>query len=383
VPPAPLPPQRHRFDLPDDVAYLNAAYLGPLSIEAAAAGRAGLEAKLHPWSIRPVDFFEPVSELRRLVGELVGVGEDAIAIVPAVSYGAATAAANLTVGEGRTVVVLADQFPSNVYSWRVLAERTGGTVETVGWPADGDWTAAVLAAVDDRTAIVAVPPCHWTDGTVVDLVAVGEAARAVGAAFFVDATQALGAMPVDVAAARPDYLACAMYKWLLGPYSMAFLYVAPERRDGEPIEHSWLARAGSEDFVSLVDYRDDFQPGARRFDGGQVANFALVPAATAAVRMILEWGVDAVAATIAGLTGRVADGAERLGLGVAAPAVRSPHLIGVRLGGAADPRLLGDLLAAEHVHVSIRGDAVRVAPHVYNTEEEVDRLLGVLASAVR
>lgn len=382
MPATPLPPQRHLFDLPDDVAYLNAAYLGPLSLAAAEAGRAGLAAKLHPWSIAPRDFFEPVAELRSLVARLAGVDDDGIALVPSVSYALATAAANLHAGEGRKVVVLADQFPSNVYAWRVLVQRTGGTVDPVRRPDDGDWTSAVLAAVDVRTAVVAVPPCHWTDGTLVDLVAVGEAARAVGAAFVVDATQALGAMPIDVAAARPDWLACAFYKWLLGPYSLGFLYVAPERRDGAPIEHSWLARGGSDDFASLVAYRDDFQPGARRFDVGEVSNFTLVPVATAAVRMVLDWGVDRVAATTGALNERLVAGAERLGLGVAPPSARSPHLLGVRFGDAADPRTLAELLAAERVHVSVRGDAVRVAPHVYNTADEVDRLLAVLATAL-
>ena len=382
MPATPLPPQRHRFDIPDDVAYLNAAYLGPLSLDAAEAGRTGLAAKLHPWSVGAGDFFEPVAELRAAVARLVGVDDDGIAFVPSVSYALATAAANVHVGDGRRVVVLADQFPSNVYVWRVVAARTGGEVHAVPRPPDGDWTRGVLDAVDERTAVVAVPPCHWTDGTLVDLVAVGEAARAVGATFVVDATQALGAMPVDVAAVRPDWLACAFYKWLLGPYSLGFLYVAPEHRDGVPIEHSWITRRGSEDFAGLVLYVDEFQPGARRYDVGEVSNFTLVPVARAAVELVLEWGVEAVAATIAALNERVVAGAERLGLGVAPAAARSPHLLGVRLGGATDPARLAERLAAERVHVSVRGDAVRVAPHVYNTVEDVDRLLAVLAASL-
>lgn len=382
MPAAPLPSQRDRFDLPDDVTYLNAAYMGPLPVAVAEAGRAGLDAKRRPWTIRPADFFDPVDELRHLVARLIGADDDGVAVVPSTSYGLATAAANLRVGDGRRVLVLADQFPSNVYVWRSLVAREGGTVHTVERPPDGDWTAAVLGALDDRVAVVAAPPCHWTDGTVVDLVAVGEAARAAGAALVIDGTQAVGAMPVDLAAVRPDYLACAFYKWLIGPYSIAFLYVAPEHRHGTPIEASWLTRAGASDFAGLVDYVDEYRPGARRFDVGETGNFALVPAASAALRIVLEWGVDAVAATCAALTGRVAAGAGALGLSMAPAEARSPHLIGVRLGGAADPERLAEALAAEQVHVSVRGDAVRVSPHVYNTPEDVDRLLAVLGAAL-
>lgn len=378
-----LPCQRHLFDLPDDVAYLNAAYLGPLPRAAAEAGRAGIDLKLRPWSVRPGDFFEPVDELRRLVATLIGADEDGIALAPSASYGLATAAANLTVGEGRTVVVLAEEFPSNVYAWRSLVARRGGTVSTVPRPADGDWTAGVLAAVDERTAVVAVPPCHWSDGTLVDLVAVGEAARAVGARLVVDGTQAIGALPVDLDAVRPDFLACAFYKWLLGPYNLAFLYVAPEHRHGVPLEDSWLARAGSDQFDLLVKYRDEYRTGARRFDMGETSNFALLPVAAASLRLLLEWGVDTVGETIGVLTDRVVAGAEALGLVVAPAPARARHLLGVRFGGSVDPVALADGLAEERVHVSVRGDAVRVSPHVYNGPDDVDRLLHVLGTALR
>lgn len=286
-----LGPQRHLFELPDDVAYLNCAYLAPQLRSVTEAGLAGVRRKAAPWQIGPADFFTGAEELRSTFAALLGADAGSIALVPSVSYGIGTAAANIKVGPGQTVVLLAEDFPSDVYPWRAAAQVHGGEIVTVARPADDDWTAAVLGAIDERTAVVAVPGCHWTDGTLVDLVAVGEAARGVGAALVVDATQSLGAMPLDLAAVRPDFLVAAGYKWLLGPYSLGYLYVAPQHQDGQPLEHNWITRAGSDDFAGLVDYVDDLAPGARRFDVGERSNFVLVPMALAALRQLLAWGV--------------------------------------------------------------------------------------------
>jgi selenocysteine lyase/cysteine desulfurase len=285
------------------------------------------------------------------------------------------------VREGQRLVVLAEEFPSNFYPWRELARRAGGRLVTVSRPADGDWTRAVLDAVDERTALVAVPHCHWTDGGLVDLARVGARVREVGAALAVDATQSLGAMPLNVAEVRPDFLVAAGYKWLMGPYSQGYLYVAPRFREGQPLELNWIARQGSQDFARLVDYQDGFQPGARRFDVGERSNFVLVPMAAAALRQLLAWGTPALQATLRGLTGRVAEGARALGLETPPEAHRVGHLVGLRRRGGYAPDV-APRLAAQNVFVSVRGDNLRVSPHLYNTPADVDRLLEVLAPLV-
>ncbi|MCU1354051.1 MAG: class aminotransferase [Acidimicrobiales bacterium] len=387
-PPAPLPDVRAWFDLPADVAYLNCAFMGPMPKVAVEAGWSGMGRKMRPWTITPDDFTVPVDQLRGRIADLLGAPDDAdgVAITPSVSYGVATAAHNLTMGPGQVAVVLHQQFPSDVYGWEALARRHGGDLHVVAPPADGDWTAAVLAdlaLLGDRVGLVSVPPCHWIDGARIDLVAVGAAARAVGAALSVDVCQSLGAQPFDVAAVQPDFVVGATYKWLLGPYSLGFLWAAPDRRAGEPIEHGWTGRANSHCLACLAEYTDEFQPGARRYDVGEVANFALVPAALAAVSMIAAWGPASVAAHAATITGRVADGATALGLTVAPAHLRSPHLMGLRLGPGADAEALAPALADRGVHVSVRGDAVRVSAHAFNTLDDADRLLAALAEVLR
>jgi selenocysteine lyase/cysteine desulfurase len=373
-----LPVQRHLFEIPDTVTYLNCAYMSPQLRSVRAAGEAALGMKAQPWRLKPDDFFTHSEALRGLFARLVNADVDGVALVPSASYGMGIAAANVRMREGQRVVVLAEEFPSNYYPWREAARRARAEVLTVPRPDDGDWTRAVLSHVDSRCAVVAVPHCHWTDGAWVDLVRVAERARQVGAALAVDGTQSVGALPFDVGAIRPDFLVCAGYKWLMGPYSQGYLYVAPQHRDGQPLEHNWLTRQGSEDFARLVDYRDAYQPGARRFDVGERSNFQLVPMAAAALKQLLEWDVHNIQRTLRALTERISRGATRLHLEVAPEAHRVGHLIGLRRRGGYAP-VVAQRLAAQDIHVSVRGENLRVSPHLYNTPEEVDRLLSALA----
>lgn len=378
-----LPSQRHLFDIPDDVAYLNCATMGPPPRAVTEAGRATLERLARPWTITGADFFSGVEALRVAFATLIGGDADGVAITPSASYGLGTGAANLRLGAGERIVILADQFPSNVYPWRALAAERGGEIATVPRPADGDWTSAVRGTLDERAAIVAVPNCHWTDGGLLDLVEVRAACDAVGAALVVDASQSLGTIPLSVAEVRPDVLVSVGYKWLLGPYGLAYAWFAPHLRDGRPIEHNWYARAGSEDFTALVDYTDDYQPGARRYDVGEVAKFAIVPMALAALDQVSGWGVPAIARTLRARTDDIVARTAELGLTAAPRAHRAPHLVGLGLPGVIEPQAVADALAERRVHVSVRGRSVRVAPHLWVTDRDVDRFLDALAAAVR
>lgn len=372
-----LGPQRHLFEIPGEVTYLNCAYMSPQLRPVRETGERSVGRKSRPWEITPRDFFREAEAARELFARLVGGDADGVAIVPSVSYGMAVAARNIPVGEGEEILLLAEQFPSNVYPWRELAKRAGARVVTVPRPADYDWTPALLERIGEETALVAVPNCHWTDGSLVDLVRVGERAREAGAALVVDGIQSVGAHPLDVREVRPDFLVASAYKWLLGPYGVGFMWAGERFREGEPVEHNWINRSGSEDFARLVDYRDDFQPGARRYDVGERSNFVLLPMAIEALRQILAWGVENVEETLRGLTGLIEGRAEERGIEAVPEKRRAGHMIGLHLG----PGVPGDLaarLAEERVYVSVRGESLRVSPHLYNTREDVEKLFEVL-----
>jgi selenocysteine lyase/cysteine desulfurase len=372
-----IPCQRDLFAIPEDVAYFNCAYTSPLLKSAQAIGQDALARKTTPWELTTDFFFRDLNANRALFAALVEAAADDVALIPSVSYGIALAARNLPVNPGQSIVVLQDQFPSNIYVWQDLARERGAAVVTVPRPGDGNWTGAVLEAITPQTAVAALPHCHWTDGTLIDLVAVGDHCRACAAALVVDGTQSLGAMPFSVKAIQPDFLVTTAHKWLLGPYSYGFCYVAPRWQEGRPLEENWLNREGSEDFARLVQYRAAYQDGAKRFDAGEASNFILAPIAGEALRQILSWGVADIAASLRTRTDAIAERAAALGLAVAPAAHRAPHLIGLR-HPQGFPTDLPARLAAARVFASARGDSIRIAPHVYNTDADVERLFEVL-----
>jgi selenocysteine lyase/cysteine desulfurase len=372
--------QRHLFDLPDDVSWLNVAYTAPLLRAAAKAGKEAIRTKENPWKISSNDFFQSVETVRDLFARIIGCDSDCVAIIPAVSYGIALAAKNLPVEKGQSIVVLQDQFPSNVYSWHTLADQKNAVVKTVPRPADHNWTSALLESMEDDTAVVAIPNCHWTDGTLIDIEKIGEQCRAKGAALVVDGIQSLGAMPFSVERVQPDFLVAGAHKWLLGPYSFGFCYVDPKWHDGAGLEENWMNRAGSEDFSRLVDYRDSYQKGARRFDMGESSNFILSPIAATALKQILDWGVENIAVTLRAKTDYIADRAKENGLDVAPGTARAAHLIGISKPGGFR-KDLPNLLAAEKIFVSVRGESIRIAPHLYTTEGDIERFFSALKRA--
>jgi selenocysteine lyase/cysteine desulfurase len=372
--------ERGLFEIPENVTYLNCAYMSPQLRSVREVGERAVARKSRPWKLTVSDFFEDSEKSRALFARLVGGDSDGVAQIPSLSYGIAVAAANVTVQERQRILILEDQFPSNVYSWRELAKHSGAKLVTVSRPPDNDWTSAVLDDLDEDTAVVAVPNCHWTDGSLLDLARIGERAKEAGAALVVDAIQSLGAHPLDVREVRPDFLVASAYKWLLGPYGIGFLYADEGWREGTPIEHNWINRRGSDDFSRLVGYQDAFQPGARRYDVGERSNFALLPMANEALRQILHWGVENVSATIGVLTALVEREAKDRGVEAIPAKMRARHMIGLK-HGSGSPEDLAAQLAAQNVFVSVRGETVRVSPHLYNTEEDINRLFAALSTA--
>src|ERR671911_2328435 len=306
--------KRDLFEIPEDIVYLNCAYMSPQLRPAREVGEKAISRKSRPWEITPDDFFEEAEETRALFARLIGGDTDGVAVIPSVSYGISVAAANVPVQEGEKIIILEDQFPSNVYSGRGRASREGANLATVPRPEDSDWTGALIEEIDENTAVVAVPNCHWTDGSLVDLSRVGKRVREVGAALVIDGIQSIGAMPFDVSEVRPDFLVAASYKWLLGPYGVGFMYVDEKHREGRPIEHNWVNRHKSEAFSQLVDYQDAFQPGARRYDVGERSNFVLLPMAADALRQLLDWGVENISETVGTLTDLIEEKAGELGI---------------------------------------------------------------------
>jgi selenocysteine lyase/cysteine desulfurase len=380
--------QKHLFDLPPDLHYLNCAYMAPVSHRVADAAHAAIDRLRVPSRLGPSDFFDQSDDVRRLFARVIGAADsERVAIVPSVSYALSTVAHNTPLAAGQSVVVLDEQFPSNVYTWRRACDAVGATLKTVAAPEIGDgrgrrWNEALLDAIDEQTAVVAIPEVHWTDGTRFDLTRVGAKARACGAKLVIDATQSVGAMPFDFQGIQPDAVVCAGYKWLMGPYSIGLAYFGSAYDDGVPIEENWITRRGSQDLSSLVRYQEEYQPGAVRFDVGERSNFVLMPMLEAGLSQVLNWGPAAIQAHCQDLISDVIPRLRDLGAWIESDAYRAAHLFGVRLPPGHDMKTVQTALTARQVSVSVRGNAVRVAPHVYNDAADLDALVDSLRDVV-
>jgi selenocysteine lyase/cysteine desulfurase len=369
-----LPCQRDQFDIPDGVTYLNAAAMSPLPKVALAAAAEAAIAKAHPWEMSMAALTPVIERARAAAASLIGATADDIALTGSTSYGIATAGLNIPIPNGHRILILQGEHSSQVLEWLHRAEQAGATVETIARPEDDDWTSAVLARIETNdappVAIAALTPSHWTDGTIVDLDRIAPVLRAHGAALVIDGTQAVGVLPIDVRELQPDFIAFPTYKWVLGPYSFGFLYAAPHRQGGIPLEHHGHSRTG-----------DNFLPGARRYDLGERNNPIAIPIATAGIELAASWGPAAVSERLRMLTDRIADAATSFGIALPARQNRVPHIAGLRFPGGV-PVGLVERLAAQSVHVAERGGTLRVSPHVYNDEADVDRFAEVLRQEV-
>jgi selenocysteine lyase/cysteine desulfurase len=381
-----LPSQRALFDIPRHVCFLNAASWSPLPIAVQEAGRVGVARKGRPWLIEPGFAAGQHARARRAAAALINADADDVALISSVSYGVATAAKVLPVPASSRVLVLADDHSSAVLEWLARATTESFAVETVPQPSDGDWTAAVLGAIERPAAaplaLASISSVHWSDGGLVDMERVAASLRRHGAALVVDATHAVGVIGIDVRRLDPDFLVFPTYKWLLGPYGRAFLYVAKRHQDGVPLEQtSYGRRAISSEQAPY--FRDlDYVAGARRFDMGERDHFISLEMAAVGMELLAGWGAEAVLERLRHLTARLADGLADAGVIVPDARLRAPHILSLGFPHGMPERLV-ERLAAEHVYAAPRIGRLRISPHAYNDEEDVERFLAVFRRVVR
>ncbi len=379
--------QKSLFSLSDADHYLNCAYMAPLSKAVEAAGIEGLIRKRRPALFKVDDFFDEADAVRERFGALIHAAPQHIAIIPSASYGIATAARNLPIERGQTIILAHEQFPSNVYVWQRLAQEKGAEVQMVAPPEGPNrgqrWNERLLDAIDNRTAVVSLGNVHWADGTRFDLVRIGQRAREVGAAFVIDGTQSVGALPFDTTQIQPDAVICAGYKWLLGPYNIGLAYFGPCFDNGVPLEENWITRKNSEDFAGLVRYQPDYQPGAVRYDMGERAHFTHLPMLQAALDHLLSWTPRWIQSYCQQLTAPLLADADALGITVEDAAWRGEHMFGLRLPPHVSVETLKANLSDRNISVSVRGDALRISIHVFNESADIDALRAALHAALQ
>lgn len=356
------------FALEPGVVYLDSASVGPLPREAEAIGQQAVASKARPWARDRGASHAVADRLRVLAADLIGASAADIAIVCAVSYGLAVARQNLPLAKDARVLVLEADHTSQHLTWQRHAERSGACLEVVPRPADGDWTAAILERLADNgrapPALASLSATFWRDGANIDLVAVCAALRERGTRIVLDLTQSAGILELDVPALGADFAVFPAYKWLLGPYSLAFLYVAPWHQQGPPLEDNGFNR----------DATGRYAAGAVRFDMGERDAFVGIPTAVAALDFLARHPRTDLRERLSGLTQRLADRLVDSPLFCLPAPHRSPHILGLR--GA--PEGIATACKRDGVHLTQRDGELRVSPHLFNTEADIDSCAEVL-----
>lgn len=321
---------------------------------------------------------EAEESARALAASMIGASPDEIAFVPSTSAGLSTVAAGLPWREGDSVVIPEGDFPSNVYPWLGLSRR-GVRVKRIPKKPTGlvDVT-DVEAALDDRTRLVSLSSVHFSTGAAAPVEAIGARLRERGVLFCLDAIQSLGALPCS--SRDVDFLTADAHKWLLGPQGIGVLYVRRERmRELFPPMLGWKSAASERDYLrDALDLKDD----ARRYEPGSLSAVGVVGLA-AALSLLLEVGAPHIEDRLARLRSMLVRGLMERGYKVAGPLDGAPTTITSFHEPGGDAVALQKKLLEARIITSVRSDpmgqpCVRVAPHFYTTEAEIQALLGAL-----
>lgn len=381
--------KKHLFDIPDDIVYLNAANLSPLPNITNEVGKKAIDRKSRPYTTKADDFFNPLKELKANYAKLIDVDEpQRIASIPSASYGIATVANNIKLNTGDEILLIENEFPSNFYAWKRLAEKYNAVIKTVKKPKTEanrgkQWSIDILNNISDKTTVVAMGHVHWADGTVFNLKDIREKTVIHKALLIIDGSQSIGALPFSVKELQPDALICAGYKWLFGPYSCGLAYYGSYFDNGIPIEENWSNRLNSENFAGLTNYEDQYKPYASRYNVGESANFIAVPMLNESISLLLKWTPEAIQTYCHSISKKSIELIKQLGCKIENEDFRAKHLFGIELPVDADVNLLKSEFEKRNVFVSFRGQYIRVSCHLFSTGKDFEILYECLLNLLK
>ena len=378
--------QKQLFDIPEDICYLNTASLSPSFKAVEAAGIQAVLQKSRPYLMPSSDFFEPVIELKKRFAKIIETDEfERITTIPSVSYGIATVVKNIKLNPGETVVLMQEQFPSNYYSWKKLTDKYQAQLKIVETPNTTInrgklWNEAILEAIDDSTAVVAMGHIHWSSGVLFDLKAIRAKTIQHNALLIIDGSQSIGALPFSIKDIQPDALICAGYKWLFGPYGCGYAYYGPYFDDGEPLEENWINRLDSHKSPDLTQYQSEYKPFANRYSVGESGSFIYVKMQLEALKQVNLWTPKSVQNYCREISKSAVADLRLLGCYIEEDDYRSHHLFGLELPVTTDVKRFKKALSDQNIIVSFRGRYVRLSCHFFNTKKDFDKFVMCLKS---
>ncbi|HEV8383276.1 MAG TPA: aminotransferase class V-fold PLP-dependent enzyme [Candidatus Acidoferrales bacterium] len=365
-----------------DVAYLNVSTQGPVPLVSARAVQKAIEWKKSPHTIPHEMYFGLPDRIRELVARLIHAAPEEIAITTGASGGLLAAAQAIDWKAGDEILVAQGEFPAHLATWMPLADRDALHVKIVK-PA-GRFVSAddFIAQLGPRTRLISVSLVRFDDASRLDAARLSAACRRAGVFLLLDVSQCAGAMPLDVRELGADFVVCAGYKWLLSPYGTGFFWVRGDLIDqlrGGPLY--WMAVEGAANFSSLPLAGMKPARGARRWDAPETASLFNLAAMEASLEFVLRAGAEKIWKHNAELLVPLIERLPRDRCVLASPseaAARGPYVC-LAARSPEKTQVLYEKLSAEKVIVALRENAIRVAPHLYNSPRDVDRLISALS----
>ncbi len=374
--------QKHLFQLHPDIHYLNNAYKGPLLRSAEEAGMQALLRGRNPSDMNEHDFFDEVEETKTLYGQLVNCEGSQVALISSTSYGFASILNNIASKKNGNVVTVKDEFPSAVFAAQKWCKQNDNQLIFVE-PKTSDrneigkqWNKNIIEQINEKTSFVIISTVHWSNGVYFDLKAIGQKCQDCNAKLLVDGTQSVGSQPIDVQELKISALVTAAYKWLLGPYSLGFMYLDETFYDGTPLEESWMNRINAKNFSGLTSYEKNYKGNAGRFSMGESSNFILTPIAKAGLQQILNWTPKAIQEYDSKLTAPLFTH-----LKIQNNGNFSNHLFSLPVPEKCNKEKLQENIKKNKIIVSQRGESIRVSVNVFNTSEDIDALIKVIEAS--
>ena len=365
----------------EDATYLNLAAQSPMPKVAHRAVQTAIEWKKFPHRIADSAYFEVPDRIRTSIAKLIGAPPEEIALTTGASTGMSAVAYGLTWKPGDEVLTAKGEFPLQYSTWKPMEAREGIVMKVVA-PRDRFITADdFLAAITPKTRMVSVSLVGFDNGVLLDAARVAAACHAQGALLLLDVSQCCGGMPLDVNELGADFMVCAGYKWLLSPYGTGFFWARNEHTDKmRPGPFYWAAAEGAENFHSLAFENPKPVRGARRWDMAETSNYFNFAAMDASLQFVLQFGPETVETHNRKLIDFLF---ERLPKDRCVPAspLDSAHRGPYGCFTARSPEKTAELyqkLVKEKVITSLREGNIRVSPHLFNSERDIDRLISAI-----
>ncbi len=369
-----LEPYRREFPVTEKHLYLDHAGVAPLSLRVQSAVELFLREATGGGAFHYPKWAQQVVEVRRACARLINAEAEEIAFVKSTSHGLSLVADGLDWKPGDNVLVYEKEFPSNLYPWLNLKAR-GVEVRMIPSRGNRILTEDIEKLMDQKTRLLALSSVQFVNGFRIDLKQLGELCKAHKVLLCVDAIQSLGVLPMDVQEYTIDFLSADAHKWLLGPEGIGIFYCRKEL--AEQLAPPLIGWKSVQNEFAFEHTALKLKTDALRFEEGS-QNLMGIIGLGAAIELLFEIGISAIEEQVLGLGDLIIHEAEARGFAVLTPKDRRARGGIITFSGTFDPAMMKDALREKAIMVNVRGGGIRVSPHFYNNERDINKLFAAI-----